>query len=848
MDHRKQFAVTMCLIMATAMPAGAQDVEGDEQDDADIEEVVVTATHRETRLMDTPMGIGAVTDSVIEEIGAQEMGEVFRMVSGLNMGGEGASQSRYTVRGVTSQQTNSVRDTAGAMVAVYLDGASMTSALGPARQITGNLFDIERVEVLKGPQGTLFGESAQGGAVRYIFKSPEVNEWDGAVRFGTYSMKWADDTSHDVNGLLNIPLIEDRLAARVVVFDTSRAGYIDQFADCTPQVGDNGYPTARAICTGLNEDVNSTSNTGGRFAIKYFDDKWSAELARYWVSQEGDGTAYTIAGNRGDAEFIEDDPYVTNALEFNGVNGDGWDDFQVTRLTVDATLGFADIEATATQTTRDSLTFRELAEPMVRAIDWATAFGNNNSGRCLLVVVDPDVNCPIPLDAMNMNSYGWGRLDRRAALDLRGQAGLEPARQAALDRRRLHQGVRGLVLERRAVFDEPRREIYDDIFFFNSPETSHQTNFQETSVFGEISYDLTDEWELTLGARMASLTQDFLIGVKGEQIYQDSVSLGNWKWPESFEQYRTYQGEQNGSTDNDVVSPRFVVTWRPSQLDLMAYFSYAEGYRPGGQNRGVLLDARRLDQSAQAAEQTGSLPASEIAEMRAEAEVLRTVVFFEGDNVVNYELGTKFTLWDGKAYVQTAVYRVDWQDVIQRSERPLPNGNIVGFNANEGAAEIWGFDLDVSTYLTDRLRASLVAAVVNTELTEALQNQGKELIFSSPFAATANVDYDWPLTDELAVTLHLDVSSFDERWFNTDNTIALPSYHIVNARATLRDVDDKWAVVLWAKNLGDQRIVRDRYSDLTTGAENPWLGDLRGSYQYLDPPQAVGLDFRWNLR
>ena len=848
MDQRKQLVVPMCLLLATAMPAWAQDNDEDEQDDTDIEEVVVTATHRETRLMDTPMGIGAVTDSVIEEIGAQEMGEVFRMVSGLNMGGEGAAQSRYTVRGVTSQQTNSVRDTAGAMVAVYLDGASLTSALGPARQITGNLFDIERVEVLKGPQGTLFGESAQGGAVRYIFKSPVANEWDGAVRFGAYSMKWADDNSHDVNALVNIPLIENRLAARAVLFDTSRAGYIDQLADCTPQAGDNGYPTARAICTGLYEDVNSTSNTGGRLAVKYFADNWSAEVARYWVSQEGDGAAYTIAGNRGDTSFIEDDPYVTNALEFRGVNGDGWDDFQVTRLTVDATLGFADIEATATQTTRDSLTFRELAEPLVRAIDWATAFGGNNSGRCQLVVVDPDVNCPIPLDAMNMNSYGWdGWTDvERRTYEVKlisNRPGKLRWTAGAYTKESEDWSWSGVLYSM-----NPGREIYDEIFFFNSPETSHQTNFKESSVFGEVSYDLTDEWELTLGARAATLTQDFLIGVKGEQIYQDSVSLGNWKWPDSFEQYRSFVGEQNGSTDNDVISPRFVVTWRPSELDLMAYFSYSEGYRPGGQNRGVLLDARRLDRDALAGEQTGSLTATEVAERRAEAEALRTVVFFEGDNVVNYELGTKFTLWDGKAYVQTAVYRVDWQDVIQRSERPLPNGNIVGFNANEGAAEIWGFDLDVSAYLTDRLRASVVAAVVNTELTEALQNQGKELIFSAPFAATVNVDYDWPLTDELAVTLHLDVSSFDERWFNTDNTIALPSYHIINTRATLRDIDDKWAAVLWVKNLGDQRIVRDRYSDLTTGAENPWLGDLRGSYQYLDPPQAVGLDFRWNFR
>ena len=223
---RQPVAAATCLFLAFAPPALAQQ-EDEAQGESVIEEIVVTATHRETRLMDTPMGIGAVTDEVIEEIGAQEMGEVFRLVSGLNMGGEGAAQTRYTVRGVTSQQTNSVRDTAGAMVAVYLDGASLTSALGPARQITGNLFDIERVEVLKGPQGTLFGESAQGGAVRYIYKSPEVNEWDAGFRLGAYTMKWADDSSHDYNGMLNIPILEDRLAARVVLFETDRAGYVD---------------------------------------------------------------------------------------------------------------------------------------------------------------------------------------------------------------------------------------------------------------------------------------------------------------------------------------------------------------------------------------------------------------------------------------------------------------------------------------------------------------------------------------------------------------------------------------------------------------------------------------------
>lgn len=260
-----------------------------------------------------------------------------------------------------------------------------------------------------------------------------------------------------------------------------------------------------------------------------------------------------------------------------------------------------------------------------------------------------------------------------------------------------------------------------------------------------------------------------------------------------------------------------------------------------------MLNARNLDRDADAGEQTGSLPADQIAANRAQAEVLRSVVFFDGDTVNNFEVGAKFALNDGRTQVQTAVYLVDWQDVIQRSERPLPNGTIVGFNANEGAAEIKGMDLDISQSITDNLRGSLVAAFVDTELTEAAQNQGKELIFSSPWSLTLNLDYDLPLTGDLVASFHVDYSMFDERWFNTDNTIALPDYDIINARVTLRGGSEKWSAVLWAKNLTDEQIVRDRYSDLTTGAANPWLGDLRGSYQYLDPPRAIGVDFRWYL-
>jgi len=830
-------------------PLSAFAAESDNNDDGQIEEIIVTATHRETALMDTPMGIGAVTGDMAKELGAGEMGEIFRMISGLNMGGEGAAQTRYTVRGVTSQQTNSVRDTAGSMVAVYLDGASMTSALGPARQITGNLFDINRVEALKGPQGTLFGEGAQGGAVRYIYNEPVVNEWDASVKFGTSNMKYSDDSSTDWNAMLNIPLIDDRLAARVMLFDSDRAGYIDRVAECTPVTGDNGYPTARPVCTGLLKDVNSSEHSGGRVVLKYFGDTWSAEIAHYFTSQEGDGTAYVAAGSRGDTYLIDTyDPYISEVRGFTGLKGDGWDDFEVTRFTFDMELGFADLVFIATDTKRDSLTFRELSDPTVRGIDWNNANSANGSGRCLLAAVEnPEVICPVPLDTMNMDSYGWdGWTDvGRETFEVRLVSNQESRLRwtvGAYHKNSIDWSWSGVLYSM-----EQGREIYQDLFFFDSPETSHQTEFTEESFFGDVSYDLTDTIELTVGVRVASLEQDFLIGVNGAKIAADSRAVGNWNTPGSFSIYESYVPERLGVSDDSVTSPRFVATWRPASGNLMAYVSYSEGYRPGGANRGVLLDAQRLERDADAGEQTGLFTPAEIAENRAEAAALRTVVFFDGDTVKNYEIGTKFETLEGRMSVQLAAYYVDWVDVIQRAERPLPNGNIVGFNANEGAAQITGFDVDINVAVTDALSLGFVGAYVDTELTDALQNEGNELIFSSPYSVTLLADYDWVLNDDLALTFHMDYSDYAARWFNTDNTIELPAYDILNLRLTLRDSSGKWAATLWGKNVTDEQIVRDRYSDLTTGSANPWLGDLRGSYQYLDQPRSIGVDFTWNL-
>ncbi len=844
--------VSLLMSLPLSMPLVAFG-QTDSEDEADqnqgrMEEIVVTASHRATNMMDTPMGIGAVTGDRINELGAQEMGEIFRMVSGLRMGGEGAGQRRYSIRGITSQQSNSVRDTAGSTVAVYLDGASLTSALGPARQITGNLFDIERVEVLKGPQGTLFGEGAQGGAIRYIYKSPSLSGFDASVKVGLSGMSRSGDNSTDGNVMVNVPLIDDTLAARAVLFSSSRAGWIDRRSDCTISLtawddyAGGAGPLPLPDCSSVVKDVNAWDTSGGRVALKYFGEGFSLEGAAYWVSQEGNGTQYTPT----------DDPYVSDVRPFTGVSGDGWDDYQIYRLTGNFDLSFGTLTAISTLTQRDTYTFRELFDPVVRYIGYARAASANSTGRCQLMVANPEVNCPMPADHEVYESYGWDgwtEVDRST----------HEIRLVSNDDNRLR-WTAGVYYKTSSdwswsgdLYNLPDdRKIYEEVLFSYLPteETSHETTATEKAIYGELDYDITDTVELTLGGRWAKLEQDFVIGVHADRIANlGAKEYGDWDVPQAFRNFLNFQQTSLGKSDDSVFSPKVVLSWRPADRDLMAYASYSNGFRPGNANRGVLLSANRLDDDADAIEQTGG-DLAQAAENRAEAAALRQWVFFGPDEVNSYEIGSKMTVFEGRAQIQASVYFVDWQDVIQRATRQLPDGTTNTFNQNEGAAEVRGLDLDVTAWLTDRLKVTLAAAYIDTELTKAAFNQGNELIYTSPVSGTIQIDYDHQINNNLRATLHFDYSYADKQQFNAENNIVLPSSTIANARLTVREQNDKWRVVLWSKNLFNQEIVRDRYSDLTwggSGSAGGWLGEGLGTYQYLDPPRSVGLDFTWNL-
>ena len=217
------FAGIAALFVSTALPGGvvAQSSEAS-SDTGTIEEVVVTATKRgATSLQDIPFSIQALSADDLASVGAVDFNDFYHQIPGLSVFDAAPGNKRFVIRGVGG---------AGAgTVGVYLDEAVVT---GENLRTEGGIqadiktFDIERVEVLKGPQGTTFGSSSLSGTVRYITNKPDLSETSGRVFAGGRSTKGAD-IGGQFEGMFNLPIIEDKLAIRVAGFYQDQPGYID---------------------------------------------------------------------------------------------------------------------------------------------------------------------------------------------------------------------------------------------------------------------------------------------------------------------------------------------------------------------------------------------------------------------------------------------------------------------------------------------------------------------------------------------------------------------------------------------------------------------------------------------
>jgi iron complex outermembrane receptor protein len=302
---------TMTAMAQSTAPSGAVS-PADVSRGSELQDIVVTARKTTERLQDTPMSVAVITADAIEKTGAINLQDLGRETPGLSIVSAAPGQSAITLRGLSGNNT----------VGFYLDDTPLSIGIGNAVQPTNfdmdpALFDLDRVEVLRGPQGTLYGASSFGGTVRYITAQPNLNE-QHVVAKTTVSDTKSGRVNEEFDALINQPLIPGYVAIRAMGFERHYSGYIDR------------YPTDsqnyRAVLGGpVDKNINTEDTFGGRVAIEAKPtEDFSATLAAYYQHMD-------LA-----APFTFDDPPGTfqNPIQSRLVREPSTDQVQLYTLTL----------------------------------------------------------------------------------------------------------------------------------------------------------------------------------------------------------------------------------------------------------------------------------------------------------------------------------------------------------------------------------------------------------------------------------------------------------------------------------------------------------------------------------
>jgi len=245
---------------------------------AQLEEIIVTAQKRAERLIDTPQSVSVLSADTIANLGAVQFSDFANTVPGLSFTTLGAGHTQISLRGVTTGQD--VSPTVGVYVDDVPFGSSTAFAQGAQLALDVGLFDIDRIEVLRGPQGTLYGASTMGGLLKYVTKQPDTNSFRGDAQ-GSVSGTEDGGLNYNAAGAVNLPLVAGKLALRATGFESHGGGYIDNAAR-------------------HDSDVNRSDIYGGRLDLLFVaTDALSIRLDTFVqdISREGEGTVdYTFSG------------------------------------------------------------------------------------------------------------------------------------------------------------------------------------------------------------------------------------------------------------------------------------------------------------------------------------------------------------------------------------------------------------------------------------------------------------------------------------------------------------------------------------------------------------------------
>ncbi|MXO47427.1 TonB-dependent receptor [Erythrobacter vulgaris] len=867
------------LAVAIATPAAAQETSSTpQQRQGGVGVIVVTAQKRSEDLQDVPVSVQALDSEGLKQLNIATFDDYLEQLPTVSAGGGGPGQSTIYIRGLASTTPNLT--TAGVAglapnVALYLDEQPLGQ---PGRNLDVYAADLERIEVLSGPQGTLFGASSQAGVVRLITNKPDLSGFDASVSMGTSFTK-DGETSYKAEAMVNVPVTE-RLALRGVVYLDDQGGYVDnvpgtrtaqESARFRPAgtVRDNGVPVSdqragfqstadlsdvdfvAADNAGLvEEDFNDTQYSGFRATALYeFSPDWRLTVAHTRQSLESDGVFFSDPEL--DLDDFEIQRYEDDRLE---------DDFSNTSWTVEGRLAMLDIVYTGAYTDREteqkvdysdylfvgqylpyyicdgSVSYPGSADPS-GTCQAPNLFVNSNTDT---TVFTQEVRASTPQeDRFRVTAgafYSDLELKERNDFNYFGSERAEPFGGFAPN------------FPFPGVYNSDPGPFPAGVIFRNDVKRTDE----QFGIFGEASFDvIPDLLTLTAGTRYYDIEVDFE-GTANSSFCNAGAAEDANAFGTNISDLYDGDGEYTfiGSCDADL---RQTFSRGDTLEDIQAAgLSEAQAQQvinaldapDAARTEGVIFKGTATLTPTQdllfyATYSEGFRPGLLNRPGGAQGPGGFVVPFeLETDEVKNYEIGWKMDLIDGQLRFNGSAFYVD----ISNLQTTIFDPSITNlfFSDNAANAEIRGVEADftVAPYALPGLTVTGAFSILDTEITEVLTPTddvvvGSDLAYAPSFQGNLRMRYEWDLSDRVGAYIQPQVNHSSSK--KTDiiqiNTITLDSYTVANLAVGV--TTDQWNFEVFGTNLFDERaqISGDFYYDRARIVTNrPLTVGLRVSY------------------
>ena len=752
-----------------AIPAQAQD--------AQLEEIIVTATKRTEGVQTVPMAITVLGEQQLNDLNITDMADYIEMLPNVSYVGLGPGSGNVYIRGISSGGESGIG--ANPSVAIYLDEQPVTSV---GSYLNPHIYDVARIEVLAGPQGTTFGANAQSGAMRIITNQPDMNGFSGGFSVDG-SVPKSGDPGYLLEGFVNIP-ISDRAAVRLVGYVKEEGGFIDNifgehtFSNANIRAGltdpaliaiaaDQTYDNADIV----EENFNTATTVGGRAALKIdLNDSWTVTAGLVFQNLETEGV-------------WDHDPSLGDLVVSRLLPDWSNDDWIQLSLKVEGEIAGGTLTATYADLDRDT--------------SGSTEYSLYNDYYVSAGFVQPYYSCYV--------TYFAACGDPRGVITSDGgwdSQNLE-IRYASNPENRFRWMLGGFYTE-----VENRNDGDWHVFglanipgsFVEGPDIYWTTNFkrpyEETAFFGEASFDFTDE--LTASASVRTFDYEARLDGFSGTVWWPCGGFGPDHGPNNYGDGGCTASERltDGSDEVYRVSLDYAVN-----DDMMLYTTWGEGYRPGSLNR--MCETRATDG-------LGGQGGSNIG------------CAFNSDFLTSTEIGFKSTLMDGRLRVNVAAFWQEWEDFqfsrLDTTISPLT------LTFNVGNAESNGIEGDFTTLLSDNWTLSgAFSWIYSSELTSDYWRNPPDDP-SAPGAAPPDAAAGTPLPRIPEWKANLSTRyTWDNDWylqaayiytgdsFNTlfeGGSIATArrtqeAYQVLNTGVGLEK--ESWSAELYVRNLTDER-------------------------------------------